>query len=864
MAISEELTSNEMLRDALVRRQIYLSRYSKSLSSDIIAQLDKTEADLMAEIERRLARMPESFSNATHARLNTLAKSVADIRANAFDNANSMWSDQLSQLGPAEASYVDNAILHAAPVELETILPDAKMLGAIVSTEPMQGHLLQDWADRLQKSDVDRIMGAVRSGMVQGNPTDDIIQAILGSGAVNGSDGILELTRANIASLTQTAVATVAGEARAAYSDANSDIISKELFVATLDSRTTPECAALDGQQFAIGEGPQPPLHFNCRSVRVATIDGNAIGDRPATTATEEALAGLSGDERAAKVAELTGTVPAATTYQEWLSAQDASFQDEVLGPARGALFRDGMPLTGFVDKNLNPLTLDQLNSQGVGRLFTSPNVDDLTFEEARTALSGQRQADILAMNKRIDDLVGLDSTPSAAIGAWSDGAENSIISLIQNGDPEDMRAAAAMKGLIAEQKAVLLFQEGEGANDFLGSFTVNGKLEEVHQSLLDNGLSFHTLEPQEDGSIKAYVFGNDQATLKMLNNLGDIYGTKIEVAQGSGEFLGSTLTKEGDAAIRADAAAKYEDTIRLWLNGQPDSVREQWAQLRSDWDRAEARSVGIKGSGPEETKAVTDTWIKDSPIRNVAGLYDQANELDAGLKEVGAEVAAKVPGVKWYGASIKKEPRVLEKMAAGTPVAGITDIVRGSLIVDTPDAANAAIKELAKHYPIVDEGWRITPVGYFDRPVKILFPNGQIGEVLVAPPQLIDAKSEKIGGGHTMYVKYRSLADKGSQEAIRLAREQIDLYSAAIDSLPKGWQDTLDNMTGIQEMLKNRNDIAAALEKLGDPALRGSNLSRAAQAKKDALLAALQKAMDTKDAADRAQRLSQGGQGTI
>jgi SPP1 gp7 family putative phage head morphogenesis protein len=43
----------------------------------------------------------------------------------------------------------------------------------------------------------------------------------------------------------------------------------KYRYVATLDSRTSSICAALDGREFEYGKGPMPPQHFNCRSTTV-------------------------------------------------------------------------------------------------------------------------------------------------------------------------------------------------------------------------------------------------------------------------------------------------------------------------------------------------------------------------------------------------------------------------------------------------------------------------------------------------------------------------------------------------------------------------------------------------------------------
>lgn len=358
-------TANELLRDALVRRQIYLQRYGNGLSAEIIGLLDKTERAVRLELMDRYADIAgKDFSASTTKRLETLADSLAKIRQDAFDGATDKWETNLRQLAVAEADYVNSAIKDYSPVVLDTALPSVELLGSLIDTQPLQGRVLKDWASRLADADAERISDALKIGVAQGETTDQVVRRIIGTRALDGADGVLEVTRRDVVSITQTAVATISGEARQALYAANDDIIQEEVYTATLDSSTTEECAALDGERFPVGEGPQPPIHWNCRSTRVPTLDGKVIGDRPATAATEDELEGLSGKERADRVAELTGTVPASTTYADFLANQSESFQAEVLGKTRAGLFRDGkLTLDKFVNNNGRTYTLDQLKT---------------------------------------------------------------------------------------------------------------------------------------------------------------------------------------------------------------------------------------------------------------------------------------------------------------------------------------------------------------------------------------------------------------------------------------------------------------------------------------------------------------------
>ena len=364
--------ANTLLHDALVRRQLYLSRVGNQLAKEIIALLDDTEADIRVEIEKRLAAMTladgtiSDFGKTTHSRLNVLANALNKIRSDAFDSANDMWTENMQQLAADEAEFLDHAYNEYAPVILDTVLPDPELLAGIVETQPMQGRLLSEWAAGLAEADQNRIMDQIRIGIAQGDTTNDISRSIFGLSEFNGSDGALEATRNDAWSITQTAINTIANETRSEYYQANSDIIAQEIWTATLDPDTCEECAALDGEQFDVGDGDQPPIHFNCRCVRVGLLDGEALGDRPANSATEDALAGLEGDERIAAVSELVGQVPASTTYQEWLDRQSSTFQDKVLGPTRGAMFRQGTPLKGFVNNRGDLMTLKELADAGL------------------------------------------------------------------------------------------------------------------------------------------------------------------------------------------------------------------------------------------------------------------------------------------------------------------------------------------------------------------------------------------------------------------------------------------------------------------------------------------------------------------
>lgn len=360
-------TSNEELLDSIVRHQIGLLRLSGSVRNRVIALLEESEASLRNQLEARLAgivaRGGFDLGPDTTARLGALEKALGAIRESAWAKVSQEWESQLQNLSVAEATWAATAIQVAAPVVLDLATPSAARLAAIAKATPFEGRILKDWADSLSRADRERIMSEIKIGLVNGETVKQISTRVMG-GLQNGVPiaGATAVSKRGVEAVTRTAITAIADASRREVYKENADVLDQELYVATLDSRTTPVCRALDGKRFPLGKGPRPPQHMACRSVRVPVLDGDAIGTRPAKRASRADLEGLTAAERRQKIRDMTGTVPAKTTYQDFLRRQSDAFQEEVLGVTKAKLFRDGkLPLDRFIDRSGNELTLAQL-----------------------------------------------------------------------------------------------------------------------------------------------------------------------------------------------------------------------------------------------------------------------------------------------------------------------------------------------------------------------------------------------------------------------------------------------------------------------------------------------------------------------
>lgn len=378
-------TANELLQDALIRHQTYLLRYSGTVRNRIRSLLDKSEEGIADLIRRRLAAGTGLNSPTDVRRLQALLDAIDKLRQEVWADATSWLEDQMVDLAYQEPIALANMISTVAPVVVSTTLPAPALLKAIALSRPFEGRLLRDWASTLEAEDLRRIHAAIQLGMVAGETTDAITRRVIGTTQLFGSDGVTELTRRQVQAITRTAVQHVANSARDETMRLNADVLLAEQFVATLDSRTTPVCRANDGKQFPVGSGPRPPLHIACRSLRVGVMDGEMLGERPAKASTTKQLLreftdarklprvtsrddlprgtkGLYDTFARKRIRELTGRVPAVTSYQVWLQQQSRQFQEDTLGVTKAKLFRDGgLTLDKFVAADGTELTLAQL-----------------------------------------------------------------------------------------------------------------------------------------------------------------------------------------------------------------------------------------------------------------------------------------------------------------------------------------------------------------------------------------------------------------------------------------------------------------------------------------------------------------------
>jgi SPP1 gp7 family putative phage head morphogenesis protein len=181
----------------------------------------------------------------------------------------------------------------------------------------------------------ERFSQVVRNGLLTGETTPSIAKRLIGNlqfgeeartvkQLIAAGGQSTAVANNQVMALVRTSINQVANTASQQVYESNQDITKKYKYVATLDTRTSSICRALDGREFSYGQGPMPPQHFNCRSTTVPVIDYEGLGFSPPPPA---------------KRASMDGQVPANQSYGDWLSKQSKETQEEVLGKGKTAYF---------------------------------------------------------------------------------------------------------------------------------------------------------------------------------------------------------------------------------------------------------------------------------------------------------------------------------------------------------------------------------------------------------------------------------------------------------------------------------------------------------------------------------------------
>lgn len=246
------------------------------------------------------------------------------------------------------------------------------------------------------------------------------------------------------------------------------------------------------------------------------------------------------------------------------------------------------------------PLSEYEPAGQRQGYQFYSPNIEEnLSFDESMARLGSQRHQVQKQLGQQIDDQIGVKSNTMSAIGDWADGAEDSFVDEISNAEDFDqVRYLAAIKARLADQKAAIPFMVDPNGTSrlYMADFGPETPVDEIRQSLSDNGIQFRTIVPLGKGQgTRVMIFDPDNSLSSNVEDFAVKYQKPVKSLKGIGEFIGE---KYGDT--RAAARRQYTEIERAYADQFPD--RRLYSGESGQGIYSGGSSTPQSGTGPTPT----------------------------------------------------------------------------------------------------------------------------------------------------------------------------------------------------------------------------------------------------------------------
>ncbi|AIM40560.1 minor head protein-like protein [Vibrio phage VpKK5] len=389
-------TSNQELFDAYIRHQTYILRtatWLRNQASKILAAGDPALGDLILATVARMENV-ELSSQTGQRMMRDFEEKLIKLRREPWGEVADLYDENLIRIATSEVAWAAATFQQSVPVLLDMKTVPPAQMRRIVRANPYQGRTMSEWLTSAAGTESAEILRRTKVGIADGMQPRDVARSVLGAASEGGAGGTTIRSMQHAETIAITLTNGITSEAREQFYVENTDVINTEIFLATLDGNTTPECVENDQELYKVGEGPMPPLHPRCRSLRIPYADAELLGNRPFKPTTEGMLIqeyaeanGLKSnlrkrdslprghkgkfDEYArGRTRELIGQVEGRTPYPEWFGTQSAAFKSDYLGPSRYAIYKDlSEPKQREFMRSLSnqfgrPYTVDQLESQ--------------------------------------------------------------------------------------------------------------------------------------------------------------------------------------------------------------------------------------------------------------------------------------------------------------------------------------------------------------------------------------------------------------------------------------------------------------------------------------------------------------------
>ena len=335
------------VNDDLIETAFLAELRRRGADDALVAAIERIIRDeVLPDVANALNNLPFDSLKVSDLRLIEMRNAITD--AMGWERVTSKLTKGSLDAAAAEALASGKELEDTLPIIWNSIIPSPDLLIKIVLDKPFNGRTLTGWFSELGKTAQDDIYQSFRIGMIEGKSIPQMSKDLLERSYDSFTGGGINKVFNNAEAVVRTATNYAGTQTRLAFAELNSDVIKGVEYIATLDDKTSFTCMSLHGTVYAIDEvGPIPPQHYGCRStlayVTKSWDELNVVGGRDFEF--KQAF-------RDTGAGRMDGITSKPLSFNEWLGTKSIADQNNLLGPVRAQMWRDGKidNVTDFVN----------------------------------------------------------------------------------------------------------------------------------------------------------------------------------------------------------------------------------------------------------------------------------------------------------------------------------------------------------------------------------------------------------------------------------------------------------------------------------------------------------------------------------